>query len=168
VQTLLDNPPQLARILKYHVLVGAQSRQALLEQPEWPSLEGAPLQVGLAARSMLDLDGTAALLTAAGLNVVDRSVGRPRLDAPADLIVWDVGQIDADTLTWLGMLTAHMPERTVVLLESFPRGDTTLAAVRAGAAAVLSRPVSLESVAGTLARLKQAHGTGLGTIARDL
>jgi uncharacterized surface protein with fasciclin (FAS1) repeats len=45
VQTLLDNPPQLARILKYHVLVGAQSRQALLEQPEWPSLEGAPLPI---------------------------------------------------------------------------------------------------------------------------
>jgi len=45
VQTLLDNPPQLARILKYHVLVGAQCRQALLEQPEWSSLEGAPLPI---------------------------------------------------------------------------------------------------------------------------
>jgi uncharacterized surface protein with fasciclin (FAS1) repeats len=45
VQTLVDNPPQLARILKYHVLVGALSRQSLLEQPEWPSLEGAPLPI---------------------------------------------------------------------------------------------------------------------------
>ena len=45
VQTLLDNPPQLARILKYHVLVGALSRQSLLEQPEWSSLEGAPLPI---------------------------------------------------------------------------------------------------------------------------
>jgi len=45
VQTLLDNPPQLARILKYHVLVGALSRQSLLEQPEWSSLEGATLPI---------------------------------------------------------------------------------------------------------------------------
>ena len=45
VQTLVDNPPQLARILKYHVLVGALSRTSLLEQPEWSSLEGAPLPI---------------------------------------------------------------------------------------------------------------------------
>ena len=126
------------------------------------SADGEPLRVGVAARGMLDLDGTAALLAAAGVSVVNRSLGRPRLDTPADLIVWDVGQIDADTLTWLGMLAAHRPERTVVLLESFPRAETTLAAIRAGAAAVLGRPVSLEAVAGTLCRLKQARSTGLG------
>jgi uncharacterized surface protein with fasciclin (FAS1) repeats len=45
VQTLVDNPPQLARILKYHVIAGAHSRQALLAQAEWPSLEGAPIPV---------------------------------------------------------------------------------------------------------------------------
>ena len=45
VQTLVDNPPQLARILKYHVLSGAHSRSALVGQPEWQSLEGAAIPI---------------------------------------------------------------------------------------------------------------------------
>ena len=45
VQTLVDNPPQLARILKYHVLAGAHPREALVAQPEWESLEGAPVPI---------------------------------------------------------------------------------------------------------------------------
>jgi uncharacterized surface protein with fasciclin (FAS1) repeats len=45
VQTLVDNPPQLARILKYHVLAGAHRRSALVDQPEWTSLEGAPVPI---------------------------------------------------------------------------------------------------------------------------
>jgi uncharacterized surface protein with fasciclin (FAS1) repeats len=45
VQTLVDNPPQLARILKYHVIAGALSREALCAQAEWASLEGAPIPV---------------------------------------------------------------------------------------------------------------------------
>ena len=45
VQTLVDNPPQLARILKYHVLSGAHCRSVLVAQPEWESLEGAPIPI---------------------------------------------------------------------------------------------------------------------------
>ncbi|MFN9546235.1 MAG: fasciclin domain-containing protein [Cyanobacteriota bacterium] len=45
VQTLVDNPPQLARILKYHVLAGAHLQAELVDQPEWPSLEGAPVAI---------------------------------------------------------------------------------------------------------------------------
>ncbi|MFM8525361.1 MAG: fasciclin domain-containing protein [Cyanobacteriota bacterium] len=45
VQTLVDNPPQLARILKYHVLVGAYPRQELIRQDAWDSLEGAPIAI---------------------------------------------------------------------------------------------------------------------------
>ena len=45
VQTLVDNPPQLARILKYHVLAGAHSRAELISRTEWPSLEGAPVPI---------------------------------------------------------------------------------------------------------------------------
>jgi len=45
VQTLVDNTPQLARILKYHVLAGAWSREQLIDQPEWESLEGAPVPI---------------------------------------------------------------------------------------------------------------------------
>ena len=45
VQTLVDNPPQLARILKYHVLAGAYTSEDLVAQAEWPSLEGAPIPI---------------------------------------------------------------------------------------------------------------------------
>ena len=126
------------------------------------SVDGEPLPVGVAARGMLDLDGTAALLAAAGMSVVNRGLGRPRLDAAGDLLVWDVGLIDADVLTWLGMLVAHRPSRPVVLLESFPRAETTLAAIRAGAAAVLGRPVSLEALAGAIIRASDGRSGGEG------
>jgi len=45
VQTLVDNVPQLARILKFHVLSGAYTREQLIDQPEWTSLEGAPVAI---------------------------------------------------------------------------------------------------------------------------
>ncbi len=45
VQTLVDNPPQLARILKYHVLSGAYDKADLVAQADWSSLEGAPLPI---------------------------------------------------------------------------------------------------------------------------
>ena len=44
VQTLVDNPPQLARILKYHVIAGLLKREDLITQEAWNSLEGAPIQ----------------------------------------------------------------------------------------------------------------------------
>jgi uncharacterized surface protein with fasciclin (FAS1) repeats len=45
VQTLVQNPPQLARILKYHVTAGHLSRQDLIDKAEVPSLEGAPISI---------------------------------------------------------------------------------------------------------------------------
>lgn len=45
VQTLVDNPPQLARILKFHVLFGDHRREQLVQQPQWDSLEGAPVAI---------------------------------------------------------------------------------------------------------------------------
>ncbi|QNI70110.1 fasciclin domain-containing protein [Cyanobium sp. NS01] len=45
VQTLVDNPPQLARILKFHVLSGDHRREQLVQQPQWDSLEGAPVAI---------------------------------------------------------------------------------------------------------------------------
>lgn len=116
--------------------------------------DGEPLRVAVVARHAVDLDGTAALFAASGADVLDRSVGRPRLDTSADLVVWDVDRIDADTLTWLRMLTIQQPGLPVVLLDSFPRSDTTLAALDAGALAVLGRPLAAESLAGLLFLLK--------------
>ena len=45
VQTLVDNPPQLARILKYHVIAGSYSRDNLISRETWDSLEGAPIPI---------------------------------------------------------------------------------------------------------------------------
>jgi len=41
----VDNPPQLARILKYHVLAGAHNQAALVAKEQWDSLEGAPIPI---------------------------------------------------------------------------------------------------------------------------
>ncbi|MEM9946629.1 MAG: fasciclin domain-containing protein [Cyanobacteria bacterium P01_D01_bin.36] len=48
VQTLVDNPPQLARILKYHVVAGALKQAALIEAGSVESLEGSPISVRMA------------------------------------------------------------------------------------------------------------------------
>jgi DNA-binding NarL/FixJ family response regulator len=66
------------------------------------------------------------------------------------VVVWDVPAITAADLTWISLLTAHRPARAVVVLESFPRADTTRAALEAGAVAVLGRPVSMEALSGVL------------------
>lgn len=125
--------------------------------------DGEPLRVGVAARHAVDLDGTGALLAASGATIIDRNVGRPRLDVIADLVVWDVEQITADVLTWLRMLTIQQPGLPVVLLDSFPRSDTSLAAFEAGALAVLGRPLAVESLAGLLSGLKTPPPPAAGT-----
>lgn len=45
VQTLVDNPPQLARILKYHVVSGAYKEADLAQVETLPSLESSPIPV---------------------------------------------------------------------------------------------------------------------------
>ncbi len=114
---------------------------------------GSPPPVSVAAGTPVDLDGLVDLVTAAGANVVRRSRGRPPLDEPARLLIWDVGHVEADHLAWVRMLAANRPALKIVLLDSFPRPDTTLAAIHAGAGAVLGRPASAETLAGTLVRL---------------
>lgn len=45
VQTLVDNPPQLARILKYHVVSGALRQADLAGMETVTSLEASPIPV---------------------------------------------------------------------------------------------------------------------------
>lgn len=45
VQTLVENPPQLARILKYHVVSGALKKADLAEKAQWVSLESSPIPI---------------------------------------------------------------------------------------------------------------------------
>ncbi len=117
----------------------------------------APAEVSVAAARADDLEGLCDLLTIAGHRVVNRHLGRPRLDESAGTLVWDVadlaaGDLASGDLAWLQLLAANRPGLFIVLLDSFPRGDTVAAAQRAGAAAVLGRPVCLEALAGTLLR----------------
>jgi DNA-binding NarL/FixJ family response regulator len=111
------------------------------------------MAVSVAAFHAMDLEGLVDLLKLSGRQILRQSLGRPPLDEPADLLVWNVGCVDHDSLAWLGMLSANRPSLRIVLLESFPRGDSTASALRAGASAVLGVPISLESLTGTLQRL---------------
>ena len=106
-------------------------------------------EVSVAAARADDLEGLCDLLQVAGHKVVHRQLGRPRLDETATTLVWDVGDLVPPELEWLRLLAANRPSLFIVVLDSFPRGDTVLAALRAGAA-VLGRPISLEALAGTL------------------
>ncbi|MDY6937305.1 MAG: fasciclin domain-containing protein [Cyanobacteriota bacterium] len=45
VQTLVQNPPQLARILKYHVVSGKLNQEELAKLETVTSLEGAPISI---------------------------------------------------------------------------------------------------------------------------
>jgi hypothetical protein len=123
---------------------------------------GQPSAVAVAGTCRTSLEGVADLLTAAGFRVTSRVRGRPRLDDDADLVVWDAGRPSATDRAWLEMLAAHRPGLGIVLLDSFPRGDTVRAALRAGAAAVLGRPVGLEALVGTLLRMRSGPRNALG------
>lgn len=120
---------------------------------------GEPLPVSVAAARSDDLQGLVDLIALSGRRIARRTRGRPPLDEPAPLLVWDVGCLGEEDVAWLRMLVANRPDLAVVLLESFPRGEATEAALEAGAKAVLGRPVTLEALLGTLAKLE-------GTLAR--
>lgn len=110
----------------------------------------AAVRVEVAASRPLDLEGIADLVTACGHETVGRRIGRPLIDHRADVVIWDAGDLGPTHVTWLGMVAANRPLAPVVVLDSFPRADTAAAAMRAGAAAILARPVSLDVVAGVL------------------
>ncbi|MFM9197440.1 MAG: hypothetical protein ACKOWG_17215, partial [Planctomycetia bacterium] len=129
----------------------------------WPGIE-----LSVAASHADDLDGLCDLLVLAGHAVETRQAGRPRLDEQADVLVWDVRDLTARDLEWLRLLAANRPGLFILVLDSFPRGDTVAAAMRAGAAVVLGRPVCLEAVCGALLsrRTENAGQIGLGRAGR--
>jgi hypothetical protein len=115
-----------------------------------PRVRLPPVEVSVAAAHADDLEGLCDLLALAGHRVVNRQVGRPRLDEAAATLLWDVRDLRAGDLEWLRLLAANRPGLFIVIFDSFPRGDTVVAAMRAGAGVVLGRPVSLEAVCGVL------------------
>jgi hypothetical protein len=142
----LGLPPTVRREERFH------EAPAFQPHPR-PVSSLAPITV--AARTPLDLDGVAELLAAAGHSIGERSIGRPQLAPPDRLVVWDASRFDGEDLEWLRLLVANRPGVAVVILDSFPRGDIARGALRAGASAILGRPVGLEVLAGTLRGLCQ-------------
>lgn len=122
--------------------------------------DAAALDVAVAAARPDDLEPLCDMLASLGHRVATRHVGRPRPGDPAPHVLWDVRDLGPDDVEWLRLLVANRPGLFVVLLESFPRGDAVQAALRAGAAAVLGKPVALEAVAGTLLGLVRCPASG--------
>lgn len=125
-------------------------------------------RVSVAADRPVDLEGLADLVAASGREVLRRTCGRPPLDEPADVLVWDAATLGPTHLAWLGLLAANRPGLGVIVIDSFPRPETALVALQAGAAAVLASPVSPEALAGALLRLESPPATGLGRAGRAL
>jgi len=132
------------------------------------ALAAGPVEVAVAASRGEGVEGLCDLLDVAGHVVVQRVVGRPPVDLSAAALVWDAGELGPDRIEWLRLVSANRPGLFTVVLESFPRGDSVVEAVRAGARAVLGRPVSLEALAGTLLGMRNAGQPGLsrGAVAR--
>lgn len=116
--------------------------------------------IGVVARDPTALEGVVEMVEALGHRVERVAIGRPPIDTTAPLLVWDACALGTDDLEWLRLLVANRPGLDVVILESFPRGDVAAAALRAGASAVLGRPVNLETLAGTIRRTAAARKTG--------
>lgn len=127
-----------------------------------PIVSAVPVTVTVAARTALDLEGLADLLAAAGHPIGERNLGRPDLAPSSPVVVWDAGRFDPGDLEWIRLLVANRPGVAVVVLDSFPRGDAARLALRAGADAVLGRPVALEVLAGTLRSLGAGSRRGMG------
>ena len=110
--------------------------------------------IAVVARRSIDLDGLIDLVKATGREAVSFLGDHPPLDESFDIILWDLEDIRATDLAWLELLSANMPHALIVLLESFPRGHSSERTRRAGAAAVLSRPVALDVLNGVLDSLE--------------
>ncbi len=123
-------------------------------QPSGPSGDAGNThrrpQVTVAAATPATTEAVSDLVRAAGGQVVQQMAGRPDIADESPCIVWDCGEWLDSTLGWLHLLAGQRPGRLIILLCSFPRGDTVAAARAAGAAAVLGRPADREALSGLL------------------
>lgn len=119
------------------------------------------VRVAIVAPTEFDAEGLAAVVAMAGGSVTSASRGRPQLDESADVLLWDVGRSAAQAIPWLGMLAANRPGLRIVIVEAFPRADAARAAIEAGAAAILGKPLALEALTGLLRRFS-TPADGLG------
>jgi len=117
----------------------------------WLSRLPAGAAAGERVAVVADTGGTEAvcdLLEAAGCTPHPLPGRRP-VPGCVGPVVWAVGAVGEEQRQWLRLLTAD-GRRDVLVLESFPCGDGVVAALAAGAAAVLPRVVAADCLAGTL------------------
>jgi len=107
-------------------------------------------RVVVAADRPDNLDGTTAAVAAAGGEVIASVPGLPPIDMPADAMILEHDHLGDEQCAWLRRLAERQPRCRPILLVSFPRHETVTAAIASGAVAVLTRPVSLEALAGGL------------------
>lgn len=151
----LGQPPTLRR--EERLLVGVREGAAAADEA------ANRRTVAVAAARSESLDGLVSLLTSFRVPADSAAVGRPTIDASADVLLWECEESVSAELPWLGILAAHRPETDIVLIESFPRGDRTVEAIGAGAAWVLARPTSGDVLLGTLRWLaRKGRRSGLG------
>jgi len=137
-----------------------ESAAATLRRPP-PDAPGRrpALEVAAAAPTRSALGPLADLLDAAGYPPVAAFVGPPPVAVAAEAVVWDAAGDLRCMLPDVQSLAERRPDLSIVLLESFPRGEVASVALRAGAAAVIGRPVPLLTLAETLGRLSTLrHG----------
>lgn len=107
-------------------------------------------QVTVASAHAATTEAVSDLVRVAGGEVVRQLTGRPAIADESPCMIWDCGEHLDSTLGWLHLLAGQRPGRLIILLCSFPRGDTVAAARAAGAAAVLGRPADREALSGLL------------------
>lgn len=137
----------------------ARREDRLLDAPTFapdPPRRVHPVVIDVAAHDATALEGLVDMVRALGHRVDHTTIGRPPLDSPVRLLLWDACSLSPEGIEWLRLLVANRPGLGVVVLESFPRGDVALAAQRAGARAILGRPVNLETLSGTIERMTMA------------
>lgn len=133
----------------------ARREDRLLDAPTFspaPARRGGQIAIDVVAHDATALEGLVDMVRALGHRVERASTGRPPVDAAARLLLWDACTLTTSDIEWLRLVVANRPGLDVVILESFPRGDVAAAALRAGAAALLGRPVNLETLSGTIER----------------
>lgn len=138
----------------------ARREDRLLDAPTFspsPARRGGPIAMDVVAHDATALEGLVDMVGAIGHRVEHTATGRPPVDSPARLLLWDACALAPDDVEWLRLLVANRPVLDVVILESFPRGDVAAAALRAGAVALLGRPVNLETLSGTIERTVAAR-----------
>jgi hypothetical protein len=119
------------------------------------------IRVAVVAPTEFDAEGLAAIVGMAGGSVTAAARGRPTLDETADVLLWDVGRSAAHAIAWLGILAANRPGLRIVVVEPFPRAEAARAALEAGAAAILGKPLAIEALAGLFRRFS-SPADGLG------